>query len=112
MTTHRLAPLAAALALSFSAGSALALDPPAIKAAVDEAFVADYPHLKALYEDIHSNPELAMQEDRTAAKLAAEMRALGFTVTEHVGKTGIVAIYHNGPGPMVLVRTELDALPM
>jgi hippurate hydrolase len=112
MTIRLLTPLASALALSLSAGSALALDPLAIKAAVDAAFVGDYPHLKALYEDIHSHPELAMQEDRTAAKLAAEMRALGFTVTEHVGKTGIVAIYHNGPGPMVLVRTELDALPM
>jgi hippurate hydrolase len=72
----------------------------------------EYPDLEALYKDIHSHPELGFQEVRTAALLAKEMRALGFTVTEGVGKTGIVAIFHNGPGPMVLVRTELDALPM
>ena len=53
-----------------------------------------------------------MQEVRTAALLAGEMRALGYEVTEHVGGTGIVAILKNGPGPLVLVRTELDALPM
>ena len=71
-----------------------------------------YPRLDALYKDIHANPELGFQETRTAAKLAAEMAALGFQVTEKIGKTGVVAIYKNGPGPMVLVRTELDALPM
>jgi hippurate hydrolase len=104
--------LGAAFALTLCATSALAFDPPAIKAAVDQAYVGDWPHLKAFYEDIHSHPEISFQETRTAAKLAAEMRSLGFTVTEHVGKTGLVAIYHNGPGPMVMVRTELDALPM
>ncbi len=71
-----------------------------------------YPSLETIYKDIHSNPELSFKETRTAAKLAAEMRDLGFEVTEKVGRTGIVAIYKNGPGPTVLVRTELDALPM
>lgn len=71
-----------------------------------------YPWLESVYKDLHANPEIAFQEVRTAAKLAAEMRKLGFTVTEKVGKTGIVAIYKNGPGPTVLVRTELDGLPM
>jgi len=71
-----------------------------------------YPQLQAVYEDIHSHPELGFQETRTAAKLAAEMRAIGFQVTEKVGKTGVVAIFKNGAGPTVLVRTELDALPM
>src|SRR5213593_3585805 len=71
-----------------------------------------YPQLQAVYEDIHSHPELGFQETRTAAKLAAEMRANGFQVTEKVGKTGVVAIFKNGAGPTVLVRTELDALPM
>jgi hippurate hydrolase len=55
---------------------------------------------------------VGFQEERTAALLAATMRKLGFTVTEHVGKTGIVALYKNGDGPVVLVRTELDALPL
>jgi hippurate hydrolase len=94
------------------AGAASALDVRAAKAQVDSEFAADWPHLEALYKDIHSHPEIAFQEQRTAATLAREMRALGFDVTEHVGKTGIVAIYHNGPGPVILVRTELDALPV
>jgi hippurate hydrolase len=71
-----------------------------------------YPQLETIYKDLHQHPEIAFQEVRTAAKLAAEMRALGFTVTEKVGKTGIVAIYKNGKGPTVLVRTEMDGLPM
>nr|WP_228122068.1 amidohydrolase [Variovorax paradoxus] len=71
-----------------------------------------YPALETIYRDIHANPELAFKETRTAARLATEMRSIGFTVTEKVGGTGVVAIYKNGPGPTVLVRTELDALPM
>ncbi|WP_213957661.1 MULTISPECIES: amidohydrolase [unclassified Variovorax] len=71
-----------------------------------------YPSLETLYRDLHANPEIAFQEVRTAAKMADEMRKLGFEVTEKVGGTGVVAIYKNGAGPTVLVRTELDALPM
>ena len=89
-----------------------ALDAPAVKVAVDRILDVEYPHLDALYKDIHAHPELGFQEVRTATKLAAEMRALGFEVTEHIGKTGLAAVYHNGPGPMIMVRTELDALPM
>src|SRR4051794_40559440 len=88
------------------------LDVTAIKAGIEKSFEADYPKLDALYKDIHAHPELAFQEVKTAAKLAAEMRTLGFEVTEKVGKTGLVAIYRNGDGPTILVRTELDALPM
>jgi amidohydrolase len=82
------------------------------KAQIDAGLDKAYPHLDALYKDIHQHPELGFQEVETAAKLAKEMRALGFEVTEHVGKTGVVAIYRNGKGPTVMVRTELDALPM
>lgn len=71
-----------------------------------------YPWLDGVYKDLHAHPEIAFQEVRTAGKLAAEMRKLGFEVTEKVGKTGVVAIYKNGPGPTVMVRTELDGLPM
>jgi hippurate hydrolase len=88
------------------------MDVPALKAAIEKSFEADYPRLDALYKDLHAHPELAFQEVKTAAKLAAEMRALGFEVTEKVGRTGLVAIYKNGDGPTILVRTELDALPM
>src|ERR1043166_5386557 len=88
------------------------LDVPRLTAAIDASLQADYPKLDALYKDIHAHPELAFQETNTAAKLAAEMRALGFEVTEKVGGTGLVAIHKNGNGPTIMVRTELDALPM
>jgi len=87
-------------------------DPAATRQRIDAALDRGYPELEALYRDIHAHPELAFQETRTAAVLAARMRALGFTVTEHVGKTGLVAIYRNGAGPTVMIRTELDALPL
>jgi amidohydrolase len=88
------------------------IDVNSLKAAIETSVEADYPKLDALYKDIHAHPEIAFQEERTASKLAAEMRALGFEVTEKVGKTGLVAIYKNGDGPTIMVRTELDALPM
>src|ERR1700724_1251209 len=88
------------------------IDVVSLKAAIEKSLEADYPKLDALYKDIHAHPEIAFQEEKTASKLAAEMRALGFEVTEKVGKTGLVAIYKNGEGPTIMVRTELDALPM
>lgn len=104
--------LALAAALPGVARSAPALDAAATRTRIDALLDKNYPALDALYKDIHQHPELAFQETRTAALLAQRMRKLGFTVTEHVGKTGIVAIYKNGDGPTVMVRTELDALPM
>src|SRR5712664_2305432 len=88
------------------------IDVARLKAAIEASVESDYPKLDALYKDIHAHPEIAFQEEKTAARLAAEMRALGFEVTEHVGKTGLVAIYKNSDGPTIMVRTELDALPM
>jgi hippurate hydrolase len=88
------------------------LDPVNLKKAIETSLASDYPKLDALYKELHAHPELAFQEVKTAARLAAEMRALGFDVTEKVGITGLVAIYKNGDGPTIMVRTELDALPM
>ncbi|MEH2588481.1 amidohydrolase [Bradyrhizobium sp. AZCC 1721] len=88
------------------------LDVATLQKAIEASLASDYPKLDALYKEIHAHPELAFQEVKTAARLAAEMRALGFDVTENVGKTGLVAIYKNGDGPTIMVRTELDALPM
>jgi hippurate hydrolase len=88
------------------------LDVAKLKDTIGAAVEQEYPKLDELYKDIHAHPEIAFQEVKTAAKLAAEMRAIGFEVTENVGKTGLVAIYRNGDGPTVMVRTELDALPM
>jgi hippurate hydrolase len=73
---------------------------------------AIYPDLDALYMDLHRNPELGFQETQTAAKLASRVRALGFEVTTGVGGTGVVAVMRNGAGPTVMLRTELDALPI
>ena len=73
---------------------------------------AYYPDLQALYQDLHRNPELAFQETQTAAKLAARLEAMGYDVTTGVGRTGIVALLRNGAGPTVMLRTELDALPV
>ena len=73
---------------------------------------AVYPSAHALYVDLHQHPELSGSETQTAAKLASQLRALGYTVTEHVGGTGVVALLKNGPGPTIMLRTELDALPV
>src|SRR6202795_2722830 len=102
----------AALSTSLSLQARAELDVVSLKSAIERSVESDYPKLDALYKDIHAHPEIAFQEEKTAAKLAAEMRALGFEVTEKIGKTGLVAIYKNGEGPTILVRTELDALPM
>ena len=88
------------------------LDVISLKKAIETSIASDYPKLDVLYKEIHAHPELAFQEVKTAARLAAEMRALGFEVTENVGRTGLVAIYRNGDGPTIMVRTELDGLPM
>lgn len=73
---------------------------------------AVYPGAHALYVDLHENPELSSHETQTAAKLATRWRDLGYEVTEHVGGTGVVAVMKNGDGPTVMLRTELDALPV
>ena len=70
-----------------------------------------YPDAHALYLDLHQNPELSGHEIQTASKLATQLRHAGYDVTEHVG-TGIVAILKNGPGTVIMLRTELDALPV
>jgi hippurate hydrolase len=71
-----------------------------------------WPTLQPLYEDLHAHPELSFQETATAAKMAERLKRLGFEVTTGVGKTGVVGILKNGAGPTVMLRTELDALPV
>ena len=80
--------------------------------AADQTVAQDYPYLEKLYRHLHSHPELSYQEAETAKRIAAEWRALGFRVTEGVGGHGVVAILDNGPGPTVMLRTDLDALPV
>lgn len=87
----------------------------AVPAQADElrdAVASDLPALVALYKDLHAHPELSFQEVETARNLADRARALGFAVTEGVGKTGVVAVMENGPGPVVMLRADMDGLPV
>ncbi len=70
------------------------------------------PDLEALYKDIHSHPELSMQETRTAGIAAERLRAAGYEVTAGIGKTGVVGLLRNGDGPTVMLRADMDALPV
>lgn len=108
----RLIRASACILAATAALPALAAPPAATRAAIDRVIDRDQAMLEDLRIDLHRHPELGFHEERTAAKLAAAMRELGFAVTEHVGRTGVVAVLANGKGPVVLVRTELDALPM
>ena len=85
------------------------LDADALSADVDAHWEG---HLAGLFEHFHRNPELSFLEHETAARLAAELRALGVEVTEGVGGTGLVGILSNGDGPTVLVRADMDGLPV
>src|SRR5215469_13566844 len=70
------------------------------------------PDLEVLYKDVHSHPELSMQESRTAGLAADRLRAAGYDVTTGVGKTGVVGLLRNGEGPIVMIRADMDALPV
>src|SRR5664280_1707257 len=65
-----------------------------------------------LYEDLHEHPELSFQEERTARIVADKLAALGYQITTGVGRTGVVGLLRNGDGPMVLMRADMDALPV
>ncbi len=84
----------------------------ALRAEVAMQLSADLPSLEELYRHFHANPELSLMEEKTAAKLASELRAAGFDVTEKFGGHGVVALLKNGPGPTLLLRADLDALPV
>ncbi|MDQ2989060.1 MAG: amidohydrolase [Pseudomonadota bacterium] len=85
----------------------------AADAELANAVAKDYnARLGALFDHFHRNPELSFMETKTAARLAAELRASGFEVTEGVGGTGVVAIMKNGPGPLVMMRADMDGLPV
>lgn len=79
---------------------------------IDALIEKEKPSLIQLYEHLHANPELSFHEEKTSARMAEEIRALGFEVTEKVGGFGVVGVLKNGPGKTVLVRTDLDGLPV
>lgn len=115
-----------------AAASSFALAGAASAASLDEAVDADLPSLVALYKDLHANPELSFREVKSSARMAAELKALGFEVATGVGSAwvkkkaaanagalldgvdgyGVVGVMRNGEGPTVLIRADMDALPL
>jgi len=98
-------------AVSLAGSAALAADA-ALSSAVAAKLSTDYASLDALYRDFHTHPELSLMEERTAGVVARELRATGCDVTERVGGFGVVGVLKNGDGPTLLIRTDLDALPV
>ena len=105
--------------LVFAAAIPLASQSSAAQADLAASAERQLPSLTETYKHLHRNPELSGHEEQTAAFVAGELRKLGYTVTEHVGKyedgtqaLGVVAVMENGTGPRLLMRTELDALPV
>ena len=103
----------------FGAASALLYLTASIAFAVEQpsdfvrtALEAEYSSLFTLYTNLHSNPELSLHEEKTSQHIASELRKTGFEVTERVGGFGVVGVLKNGSGPTILVRTDLDALPV
>lgn len=105
---HTIAVSTLALATTLSAVPAMADD-----AATVAAIEAEYDnYLAPLFVDFHQNPELSFLESRTAAKMAAELKAAGLEVTTGVGGTGVVAMLRNGDGPLIMLRADMDGLPV
>jgi amidohydrolase len=96
--------IAAAIPLVFGT-AAMAQD-------ISATIQADALEMMTLYRDLHAHPELSGQEVNTAAKLSARVKALGFSVTEKIGGTGVVAVMKNGNGPVLLIRADMDGLPV
>lgn len=92
--------------------AALAMALPAHAETIRAEVATDMPGLMATYRDLHQHPELSFQEVRSSGLMAAAARKAGFEVTEKVGKTGVVAVLRNGPGPTVLIRADMDGLPV
>lgn len=94
------------------AGAATSAVPNGLRDEVTRRVQDEYPSLFRIYTNLHTHPELSFMEVNTAAFVAGELRALGFAVTEKVGNTGVVGVLTNGPGPTVLVRADMDGLPI
>ena len=106
-------PLSILIAAALTLGSLSASNAFAFEKQTANFIANDYQqHLAPLWDHFHRNPELSLMEQKTAKRLAKELRAVGFEVTEKVGGTGIVALMKNGDGPMVMVRADMDGLPV
>ncbi|MCY1345480.1 N-acetyldiaminopimelate deacetylase [compost metagenome] len=107
----RLRPLLSSLALSLCAASLQAADTD-LKQRIDDLVRQDEARLLEVFKAIHQNPELAFQEKDTAARVATALREQGFEVKTGIATTGVVGILRNGPGPVVMYRADMDALPV
>ena len=106
-------PLSVLIATALTLGSLSMSNVFAFEKQTENYIAKDYQqHLARLWDHFHQNPELSLMEIKTAKRLAKELRAVGFEVTEKVGGTGIVALMKNGDGPMVMVRADMDGLPV
>ena len=95
------------------AAALAALPAPGVAQSLRDAVAQDYrANLQALFDHFHRNPELSGREVQTAARMATELRRLGYEVTTGVGGTGVVAVLRNGAGPTVMVRADMDGLPL
>ena len=104
--------LALCWAMSQSLSQSVAPVASEVRELISRQINQDYAHLETLYQHLHAHPELSFHEEKTAARMAEELRPLGFAVTTKVGKHGVVGVLRNGDGPTILVRTDLDALPV
>ena len=93
--------------------TAMALAATPVRAsALHGAIEADYPYLDSLFKYFHANPELSLQEFESSDRLARELEDLGFSMTRNIGKTGLVGTLRNGDGPVLLIRADMDGLPV
>ena len=104
--------LSSTLLLALFASPLLRAGEPPLHAVVAQKIGDDYPALLAFYTDLHLHPELSLMEEKTSAKVAASLRTSGYEVTEKFGGYGVVGVLKNGPGPVLLIRTDMDALPV
>jgi hippurate hydrolase len=94
------------------AGFAVSMSNLGVASSLSDAVEADYPYLEELFEHFHTHPELSMQEFKTSDRLAKEMSELGYEVTRNIGETGLVGVLRNGDGPTLLIRADMDGLPV
>src|SRR5512146_385222 len=111
--------ISSCLSVALAFGLPLAAQAPAASSSLADSAKAQLPSLTETYKHLHRTPELSQHEEQTSAYLAGELRKLGYTVTEHVGKYedgtqafGVVAVMKNGAGPRLMIRTDMDALPV
>src|SRR5262249_38256303 len=112
MRTRMTLAAVALLAIGWPAAPARAKEPAEVATKMTALVEKDEPRLLELFKHLHQNPELSFQETKTAALVVKELKDLGFEVHTGIGKTGVVGILKNGPGPVVMFRGDMDALPV